>query len=80
MIPEKDRYKGQLAYIGLAAGRKHKGYILDDLVFTTGVAECILPAGRVVDKLGLMVYPSSEQNVVVSSGHRETLRQDHRDH
>ena len=25
MIPEKDRYKGQLAYIALAAGRKHLG-------------------------------------------------------
>ena len=61
MIPEKDRYKGQLALIGLAAGRKHTGYILDDLVFTTGVAECILPAGRVVDKLGLIVYHSPEK-------------------
>ena len=52
LIPEKERYSGTRAYLGLAAGRNHKGYILGNLVFTTGVSECILPAGRVTQVLG----------------------------
>ena len=68
LIPEKDRYSGKLAYMGLAAGRKHKGCILGNLVFTTGVPECILPAGRVTQVLGLSACHTPEKVLLLVPG------------
>ena len=54
-IPEEHRYMGSVVMVRLAAGRRHRAYILDGILYSTGVTQAICPWGRTLARLGFQV-------------------------
>ena len=50
---DDERYSGRVVNVSLAAGKRHRAYLLHDALYTNDVSQAICPAGRVIQKLGL---------------------------